>query len=124
MAHEQLSKLEEAGELQVMQAGCCSPSPLSLRLAPEEAEQLAAMFKALGHPVRLQIVELLGRYGGQVCVCDVESQFALSQPTISHHLKILRQVGLIAAEQRGQWVYYFVRPTALEQLRVMLGSLG
>jgi ArsR family transcriptional regulator len=102
---------------------CCSLPP-SLRLASAEAEQLAAMFKALGHPVRLQMVELLSRYGGQVCVCDVENQFDLSQPTISHHLKILREAGLVAAEQRGLWVYYFVQPAALAQLRGVLGSLG
>ena len=90
MAHEQLSDRVELDERKGGQAGCCSSS-LSLRLAAAEAEQLAAMFKALGHPVRLQIVELLGRYGGQVCVCDVESQFDLSQPTISHHLRILRE---------------------------------
>jgi ArsR family transcriptional regulator len=81
------------------------------------------MFKALGHPVRLQIVELLSRFAGQACVCDVEDQFDLSQPTISHHLKILREAGLVVAEQRGLWVYYHLRPAALESLRLLLHSL-
>ena len=123
MTHDQLSTLEEPGELTAVQAGCCSLPP-SLRLPSAEADQLAAMFKALGHPVRLQIVELLGRYGGQVCVCDVESQFDLSQPTISHHLRILREAGLVAAEQRGQWAFYHVRPAALERLRGVVDSLA
>jgi ArsR family transcriptional regulator len=110
-------------DLAEAQGACCSLPP-SLRLAPHEAEQLATMFKALGHPVRLQIIELLSRYGGQVCVCDVEGQFDLSQPTISHHLKILRAAGLVAAEQRGLWVYYYIQPSSLEQLRGVLGAMS
>jgi ArsR family transcriptional regulator, arsenate/arsenite/antimonite-responsive transcriptional repressor len=98
---------------------CCGLPP-SLRLLPAEADELAGMFKALGHPVRLQIVDLLSRFEGQVCVCDVESQFALSQPTISHHLKILREAGLVQAEQRGLWVYYYLRPAAVNKLGALL----
>jgi ArsR family transcriptional regulator len=101
---------------------CCALPP-NLRLAAEEAEQLAGVFKALGHPVRLQIVDLLSRYGGQVCVCDLEGQFDLSQPTISHHLKILREAGLIASEQRGLWVYYYLRPATVAQLQALVTSL-
>ena len=98
---------------------CCNLAP-SLRLSPAEADELAGMFKALGHPVRLQIVDLLSRFEGQVCVCDVESQFDLSQPTISHHLKILREAGLVQAEQRGLWVYYYLRPAAVTRLGALL----
>ncbi len=94
--------------------GCCAD--VSLCYAAQEATKLAQMFKALSHPVRLQIVALLSRYSGQVCVCDIEAQFDLKQPTISHHLKVLRQAGLIESVQHGLWVYYFVRPTALQQL--------
>jgi ArsR family transcriptional regulator len=104
--------------------GACCDGGVNLRLQSEEAEELAGMFKALGHPVRLQIVALLGRYAGQVCVCDVEGQFDLSQPTISHHLKILREAGLVAAEQRGLWVYYYLQPAATEKLRLLLGGLA
>ncbi len=100
----------------------CCDLPASLRFAPEEAERLAGMFKAIGHPVRLQIVDLLSRYGGHVCVCDIEGQFSLTQPTISHHLKILREAGLVGYEQRGLWAYYFVRASALEQLRSLVGQ--
>lgn len=103
-------------------AGCCGPLP-GLRWSMEEAAQMASMLKALAHPVRLQIVEILSRFGGQVCVCDVESQFDLAQPTISHHLKVLRQAGLIDAHQRGVWVYYTTRPEALAQLQTVLGGL-
>lgn len=100
---------------------CCDPS-VGLRFATEEAERLAVMFKAIGHPVRLQIVDLLSRYGGQVCVCDIEAQFTLTQPTISHHLKILREAGLVGYEQRGLWAYYFVRSSAIEQLQSLAGQ--
>ncbi len=96
----------------------------SLRLSAPEAERLAAMFKALGHPVRLQIVDLLSRFGGQACVCDIESQFELTQPTISHHLRILREAGLIECERRGLWVYYFARRDSLGSLRDLVEELG
>lgn len=105
-------------------AACCAPGTPSLRFDGGEAEELAAMFKALGHPVRLQIVALLSRYAGQVCVCDVEGQFDLSQPTISHHLKILREAGLVLAEQRGVWLYYYLRPAAAATLRAVLAEWG
>lgn len=104
------------------QRATCCDLPASLRFAVEEAERLAVMFKAMGHPVRLQIVDLLSRYGGQVCVCDIEAQFTLSQPTISHHLKILREAGVVGYEQRGLWAYYFVRSSALEQLHTLTGQ--
>lgn len=103
--------------------GCCGTLP-ALRWTEEEAEQLASMLKALAHPVRLQIVELLSRYAGQVCVCDVETQFDLSQPTISHHLKVLRQAGLIDCEQRGVWAFYYTRPEALARLATVLGGMA
>jgi len=102
--------------------GCCALSPDSLEMTEADAARLAAMFKAMGNPVRLQIVQMLSRYGGQACVCDVESLFDLSQPTISHHLKVLRQAGLIDSEQRGLWRYYFVRPAALRELQAWFGE--
>lgn len=101
--------------------GCCELPP-SLRLETDQATDLAACFKALGHPVRLQMVDLLSRFGGQVCVCDVESQFDLSQPTISHHLKILRDAGLVGAEQRGLWAFYYVRTAQVERVRALLDT--
>ncbi|MGL4649324.1 MAG: ArsR/SmtB family transcription factor [Caldilineaceae bacterium] len=102
--------------------GCCALPP-SLRLSNGEAELLAGLCKALSHPVRMQMVELLSRYGGQMCVCDIEGQFSLSQPTISHHLKLLREAGLVRAEQRGLWSYYTLRADRLAPLQGLLAQL-
>ncbi len=105
----------------------CTPvcdTSVTLRLDAKAASRLAEAFKALGHPVRLQIVDLLSRYGGQVCVCEIERQFPLSQPTISHHLRVLREADLIDAESRGLWVYYHVQPQALTALAALLQGFG
>ncbi len=82
------------------------------------------MFKAIASPVRLQMVDLISRLGGQICVCDIESQFELSQPTISHHLKILREAGIIDCERRGQWLFYFARREALTRLDLFLSGMA
>ena len=128
-----LKPLERAGderqaeEVHASVAGgaiCCAGVSLSRQLTVAEAEQAATLFKALGNPVRLQMVELLSRYGGQVCVCDIERQFALSQPTISHHLKVLRQAGVVDCEQKGLWVYYYLRTEAIDALRGLLDALS
>lgn len=108
--------------LKPTQESCCAPATLRWKMA--EAEALAATLKAIAHPVRLQMVELLSRMGGDVCVCDIEAQFDLSQPTISHHLKVLRQAMLIDCEQRGVWIYYYTRPEAIAQLRMLVSDLG
>lgn len=102
---------------------CCTPDPV-LGMAVESAETLARIFKAISSPVRVQMLDILSRHAGQVCVCDIESQFDLSQPTISHHLGVLRKAGLVESEQRGLWAFYFVRPAALEQLRGWLAGLA
>lgn len=102
-------------------AACCDVGP-ALRLTGEEAERLAGLCKALGHPVRLQIVDLLSRYAGRVCVCDIEGQFDLTQPTISHHLKVLREAGLVGFEQRGLWAYYFLRPGAIQEITSVVAA--
>jgi len=104
-------------------APACATRMTELRLSAETAEQLAGLAKALGHPVRVQITEMLGRYEGEVCVCDIERHFDLTQPTISHHLRVLRKAGIIDGEQRGLWVYYYVKPGVLEPLRDLLGLL-
>jgi len=102
--------------------GCCAPGPV-IRMGDGTAESWASTFKALGHPVRVQMLDILSRHGGQVCVCDLESQFDLSQPTISHHLKVLRQAGLVMAEQRGQWLFYRVQGEIMEKLTHFLAGL-
>jgi ArsR family transcriptional regulator len=82
---------------------------------------LAQVFKALGDPVRLRLVSLIGAHaGGEVCVCDLTDAFELSQPTISHHLKVLREAGIITSERRGTWVYYRLEPAALDRMAALL----
>ena len=95
---------------------CCAPLTRE-PMDAGDAEQLAQVFKALADPVRLRLLSLIGGcVNGEICVCDLVTPFDLSQPTISHHLKVLREAGLISAERRGTWVYYSIRPGALERL--------
>jgi ArsR family transcriptional regulator, arsenate/arsenite/antimonite-responsive transcriptional repressor len=99
---------------------CCSPvtrRPLSA----QEADELARVFKAVGDPVRLRLLSLIAAHaGGKACVCDLTGAFDLSGPTISHHLKVLREAGLIEGERRATWIYYRVRPQVLRQLSDVL----
>lgn len=91
-------------------------------ISEDTAAGLARVFKALADPVRLRLVSLIGAHaGGEACVCDLNEAFALTQPTISHHLKVLRAAGIIASERRGTWVYYRVIPGVLESLSALLG---
>jgi ArsR family transcriptional regulator len=100
--------------------GCCD-GLTSAPLDDERAAQLAKVFKALGDPVRLRLLSMIAsREGGEVCVCEMTPAFDLSQPTISHHLKLLRQAGLIDCERRGTWVYYWALPGVLDQLAAFL----
>jgi ArsR family transcriptional regulator len=89
-------------------------------LDAEQATAFAPMFKALGDPVRLRLLSMIASAGGgEVCVCDLTGAFVLTGPTISHHLKVLREAGLVDSDRRGTWVYYRVVPAAL----VLLGGL-
>jgi ArsR family transcriptional regulator len=89
------------------------------------AAGLAQVFKALGDPVRLRLLSLIGAHqGGEVCVCDLTTAFDLTQPTISHHLKVLREAGIITSERRGTWVYYRLVPAALERMASLLSVPG
>jgi ArsR family transcriptional regulator, arsenate/arsenite/antimonite-responsive transcriptional repressor len=100
---------------------CAQPALVSEPIDEVSAAGLAQVFKALGDPVRLRLLSLIGaRDGGEVCVCDLTSAFDLSQPTISHHLKVLREAGLIDSERRGTWVYYRLVPAALERMAGLL----
>ncbi|MFF4799970.1 ArsR/SmtB family transcription factor [Streptomyces sp. NPDC001351] len=110
-------------ELEVVgQDAACCPGLASAPLDEDQAADLAKAFKALGDPVRLRLLSMIASRGegGEVCVCELTPAFDLSQPTISHHLKLLRQAGLIDCERRGTWVYYWVLPTALDRLAVFL----
>ena len=100
--------------------GCC-PGLLSAPLDEDEAADLARVFKALGDPVRVRLLSMIASgASGEVCVCDLTPAFELSQPTISHHLKQLREAGLIDSERRGTWVYYRLLPAATDRLAAVL----
>lgn len=98
---------------------CCSPlarEPLSA----ERAEQMMPVLKALADPVRLRLLSLVASHtGGEACVCDLTDAFALSQPTISHHLKVLHEAGLLERDKRGVWVYYRARPDTLADVAAL-----
>lgn len=86
----------------------------------DKAVRMAHVAKALGDPVRLQLVDVLRRHAGKVCVCELVPLFDLSQPTVSHHLKVLRDAGIVGSERVGLWAYYFVVPDALQELSAWL----
>ena len=94
---------------------CCEPV-----VYPEtdrrQAERMAAVAKALGDPIRLQLVDVLRRHPGQACVCELVPLFDLSQPTVSHHLKVLRDAGIVGSERRGLWSFYYVNPDSLKEV--------
>ena len=112
-------------ELEVIdQDATCCPGLSAAPLDEDQAADLAKVFKALGDPVRLRLMSMIASRGegGEVCVCELTPAFDLSQPTISHHLKLLRQAGLIECERRGTWVYYWVLPAVLDKLAAFLTS--
>jgi ArsR family transcriptional regulator len=103
---------------------CCSPlakEPLSA----DAAERIAPLLKALADPVRLRLMSLIASHAdGEACVCDLHEAFDLSQPTISHHLKVLHEVGLLDRTKRGVWVYYRTTAAALTDLAELLGGVA
>jgi ArsR family transcriptional regulator len=105
--------------LTVLPPLCCGPGTPPLPL--EAATELAETFKALADPTRVAIVNRLGS-AAEVCVCDLTAAFELSQPTISHHLRVLRDAGLVESERRGTWGYYRLVPAAIDRLRAVLGA--
>jgi ArsR family transcriptional regulator, arsenate/arsenite/antimonite-responsive transcriptional repressor len=99
---------------------CCAPISQA-PITSIEAADLATAFKALGDPVRLQLLSMIASHaGGEVCVCDLTPAFELSGPTISHHLRVLREAGLIDHQRRGTWVYYWAMPAKLKALSQLL----
>ena len=95
---------------------CCS-TDAEPRLGAEAARAFTADLEILAHPIRLQLLDVLTRSAGRVCVCDLEAAVPVKQPTVSHHLRLLRQAGLIDCEKQGLWCYYFVNRDALSALR-------
>ena len=111
---------QELPVVDVTAGACCSPlvcEPLN----EDQSVELAPVFKALGDPVRLRLLSLIASHaGGEACVCDLTDAFDLTGPTISHHLKVLREAGIIDGERRGTWVYYRVQPAVLQTLSSVL----
>jgi ArsR family transcriptional regulator, arsenate/arsenite/antimonite-responsive transcriptional repressor len=102
-------------------AACCSPLSAG-PLSADQAERVAPLLKALADPVRLRLISLIASHaGGEVSACDLNDAFDLSQPTISHHLRVLREAGLLDRKKRGVWVYYRPRIEALVSLGAMIG---
>lgn len=102
-------------------APCCEPL-VHPDIDRERAERMASVAKALGDPIRMQLVDVLRRHAGQVCVCELVPLFDLSQPTISHHLKVLRDAGIVGSERKGLWAFYYVNPDAMEEVSRWLSS--
>ncbi len=101
--------------------GCAATETVGSALTGVEAAELAVMFKALADPIRLRVLSAIAaRAGGEACVCDVSDGLDVTQPTISHHLKVLREAGLVTSERRGSWVYYRVVPETLRRLSLVL----
>ncbi|HUW17162.1 MAG TPA: metalloregulator ArsR/SmtB family transcription factor [Actinomycetes bacterium] len=98
---------------------CCEPVVYP-DVARAQAERMAAVAKALGDPIRLQLVDVLRKHAGKVCVCELIPLFDISQSTVSHHLKVLREAGLVSSEKRGTWVHYRAVPERLAALRSIL----
>jgi ArsR family transcriptional regulator len=98
---------------------CCEPVVYP-DVQRDQALRMAEVAKALGDPIRLQLVDVLRKHAGKVCVCELVPLFDISQPTLSHHLKKLRDAGLVDSERKGLWAYYYVVPNALKELSAWL----
>ena len=102
---------------------CCAPLAAPT-LSAEEAEATAELFKALGDPARVRILNLVARSGGEVCACDLNDPVGLAQPTVSHHLKKLVEAGLLEREQRGKWAFFSLKRDAVEKLAAVADLKG
>lgn len=106
------------------QATCCTPTA-AVAPSPAESRDLARKLKALSDPTRLQLLQLVAAHpGGRACICDLTEPLGVTQPTISHHMKILTESGFVTREQQGKWAYYTMRPQALDDLGQQLANLN
>ena len=94
---------------------CCQPIVYP-DVQRDQAQRMATIAKALADPIRIQLIDVLRKHAGKVCVCELVPLFDVSQPTISHHLKVLREAGLVESERRGLWAFYYVLPGELDEL--------
>ena len=99
--------------------GCCAPLSVAA-LDEASAVEGASVLKALSDPIRLRLMSIIASAGDEVCVCDITPQFAVSGPTISHHLRVLREAGLVDCERRGTWVYYWPMPERMRWISALL----
>jgi ArsR family transcriptional regulator len=114
--------MPETVSLSLTAAACCA-SVTGGALDSVAAEQLARSFKALGDPTRVRLLSLIAATeGGEACICDLTAPVGLSQPTVSHHMRLLAEAGLVRREQRGKWAFYAVVEPALQALSAALGS--
>jgi ArsR family transcriptional regulator, arsenate/arsenite/antimonite-responsive transcriptional repressor len=100
---------------------CCEPVVYP-ELERDQADRVARIAKALGDPIRMQLLDVLRKHAGKVCVCELVPLFDLSQPTVSHHLKVLRDAGIVGSERHGLWAYYYVNSGSLEELSAWLSG--
>lgn len=100
--------------------GCCAPLACE-PISPADADEMAVLFKAVADPLRLRLLSLIACHdGGESCVCDMLGEFDVTAPSVSYHLRLLREAGLISAERRGTWVYYRVNPGVMERMSAVL----
>ena len=98
---------------------CCEPVVYP-DVEREQAQRMAQLAKAIADPIRIQLLDVLRKHAGKVCVCELVPLFDVSQPTVSHHLKVLRDAGLVESEKRGLWAFYYVLPGATDELAAWL----
>ncbi len=109
--------------LEAARAVACCPPLTSRPLTQDQADRIAPLLKALADPVRLRLISLVASHpGGEACVCDLNDAFDLSQPTISHHLKVLHDAGVLDRDKRGVWAYYRIRTEALASVAALISS--
>lgn len=121
MAHDEGMALDLLPVTSTASTGCCSPVTGST-MSAEDAERTARTLKALADPARLRLLSIIAAHdGGEACVCDLTEPVGLSQPTVSHHLKVLTEAGFVTREKRGVWAYYTLVPEAVGELSAHLG---
>lgn len=122
------SSVTSLGVMHRQLPGASAPVSIAPKFAPtlteEDAVIQARLLKALADPTRLRILSLLSRYEGEVCVFEIVESFTLEQPTISHHLRILRDAGLVDCRKKGLWAYYYVRREALSRAQEIINGLA
>lgn len=122
VAHDGGMALDLLPVISTASAGCCSFATGST-MSAEDAERTARTLKALADPARLRLLSIIASHdGGEACVCDLTEPVGLSQPTVSHHLKVLSEAGFVTREKRGVWAYYTLVPWAIDQLSAHLGE--